>query len=67
LKDFLDRNGCHTEWRVGDSDDPIPLLLRVNLPQNLGEPRADILWAHKPLAARSAQSECRDRSFKPAG
>jgi hypothetical protein len=47
LKDFLDRNGCHTEWRVGDADDPIPLLLRVNLPQIFGDIGADILWAHK--------------------
>jgi hypothetical protein len=47
LKNFLDRNGCHTEWRVGDSDDPIPLLLRVNLPQMFGDIGADILWAHK--------------------
>jgi hypothetical protein len=47
LKDFLDRNGCQTEWRVGDADDPIPLLLRVNLPQIFGDIGADILWAHK--------------------
>jgi hypothetical protein len=31
LKDFLDRNGCHTEWRLGDADDPIPLLLRESI------------------------------------
>ena len=47
LKNFLDRNGCLTEWRVGDSDDPIPLLLRVNLPQIFGVTGADILWAYK--------------------
>ncbi len=67
VEDFLDRNGCQTEWRVSDADDPIPLLLRVNLPQIFGDIGADILWAHKPLATRSAPSECRDRSFKPAG
>ena len=46
LKEFLDGNGCYTEWRIGDSDDPIPLLLRVNLPQMFGDIGADILWAH---------------------
>lgn len=44
LKDFLDRNGWRAEWRVGDADDPIPLLLRVNLPQIFGDIGADILW-----------------------
>lgn len=43
---FLDQQGCTAEWRIGDPDDPIPLLLRLGLPR----PTAlvtDILWAHK--------------------
>lgn len=43
---FLDQQGCTAEWRVGEPDDPIPLLLRLGLPR----PTAlvtDILWAHK--------------------
>jgi hypothetical protein len=47
LKEFLERNNCDAEWRKGDADDPIPLLLRINLPPTYGGVGADILWAHK--------------------
>lgn len=35
------------EWRVGDPEDPVPLLLRVTLPRPAHDVGADILWAHK--------------------
>lgn len=44
---FLEERGCKAEWRVGDADDPIPLLLRLRLPRQLGGVGVDILWAHK--------------------
>jgi hypothetical protein len=47
LKSFLERQRCHVEWRVGDYDDPVPLLLRIELPRAYGGLGADILWAHK--------------------
>lgn len=47
LKEFLERNGCYAEWRTGDADDPIRLLLRINLPPLYGGVGADIVWAHK--------------------
>ena len=47
LQAFLEKNGCTIEWRVGDVEDPIPLLLRVTMPRPAHNVRADILWAHK--------------------
>jgi Nucleotidyl transferase AbiEii toxin, Type IV TA system len=47
LKTFLDRQRCHVEWRVGDYDDPVPLLLRIDLPRSYGGLGADIIWAHR--------------------
>jgi len=47
LKKFLEKKGCVAEWRLGDVDDPIPLLLRLELPRPLHPLGADILWAHK--------------------
>jgi len=47
LENYLKRQGCRVEWRVGDYDDPIPLLLRLDLPRAYGKLGADILWAHK--------------------
>ncbi len=47
LQDFLEKRGCRSEWRVGERDDPIPLLLRVEMPRTLRPLEADILWAHK--------------------
>jgi len=43
---FLEQRGCTPEWRVGDPDDPIPLLLRIGLPRPMALV-TDILWAHK--------------------
>lgn len=47
LQQFFQENDCAVEWRVGESDDPIPLLLRLNLSGGLSQPEADILWAHR--------------------
>ncbi len=47
LKHFFDRQRCRTEWRVGEYDDPVPLLLRIELPRSYGGLGADILWAHR--------------------
>ena len=46
LQKFLEQRGCMAEWRIGEPDDPIPLLLRLELPSPLGL-GADILWVHK--------------------
>lgn len=43
---FLEQRGCTAEWRVGEPDDPIPLLLRIGLPRPMALV-TDILWAHK--------------------
>ena len=47
VKKFLEDRGCKVEWRVGDVDDPIPLLLRITLPRAAHNLTADVLWAHK--------------------
>ncbi len=47
LKSYLERQRCQVEWRVGDYDDPVPLLLRIELPRSYGGLGADVLWAHK--------------------
>lgn len=47
LRGFLEARGCTAEWRIGGADDPIPLLLRVELPGRGRGLKADILWAHK--------------------
>ena len=47
LANFIERQNCRADWRVGDFDDPIPLLLKIELPAALGSVGADILWAHK--------------------
>ena len=47
LKSYLERQRCRVEWRVGDYDDPVPLLLRIELPRSYGGVGADLLWAHK--------------------
>lgn len=68
LKRFFQARRCKVEWRVGDSDDPIPLLLRLRLGGALSEPGADILWAYKSwhreaLERRSEVSSGRLRVF----
>lgn len=47
LQRYLEEKGCVAEWRVGDSDDPIPLLLHMKLPRPARGMGSDILWAHK--------------------
>ena len=47
LRKFLQKKRCTVDWRVGDSDDPIPLLLRIEFPKSIGRLGTDILWAHK--------------------
>ena len=47
LKRFFEAQRCTVEWRVGDSDDPIPLLLRLNFGTAFKGPEVDILWAHR--------------------
>lgn len=47
LKRFFERQHCRVEWRIGDYDDPVPLLLRIELPRSYGGLGADILWAHR--------------------
>ncbi|HXK28711.1 MAG TPA: nucleotidyl transferase AbiEii/AbiGii toxin family protein [Candidatus Binatia bacterium] len=47
LKNILDKHGCHAVWRMGGLDDPIPLLLRIEMTHSYPELSADILWVHK--------------------
>jgi hypothetical protein len=47
IQENLEAHNCSVEWRVGDYEDPIPLLLRVELSPTFRGVSADILWAHK--------------------
>jgi len=47
LKEFMEQEGCETHWRMGGPDDPIPLLLRMELPRSYSDLSVDILWVHK--------------------
>lgn len=47
LQKFFVEGDCSAEWRVGEADDPIPLLLRLELLRPARTVAADILWAHK--------------------
>lgn len=47
LAKFIEQQNCRADWRVGDYDDPIPLLLKCEMPGALSNVGADILWAHK--------------------
>lgn len=47
IKDRLEDLGSSVAWRVGGYDDPIPLLLRIELSTAFRGVRADILWVHK--------------------
>ena len=47
IRGFLETRGCTVEWRAGEPDDPIPLLLRVEMPQAAPGLAVDVLWAHK--------------------
>ena len=55
IKERLEDLGGSVEWRVGGYDDPIPLLLRVELSPAFRRVRADILWAHKPWQREAVQ------------
>jgi hypothetical protein len=46
LKRYFEEKRCDAEWRVGEPDDPIPLILRLRLGRRL-DTGADILWAYK--------------------
>ena len=48
IKERLEAFDSSVEWRTGDYDDPIPLLLRVELSPTFRSVRADVIWAHKP-------------------
>jgi hypothetical protein len=43
----LEERNCAIEWRVGGHDDPIALLLRLELPASFKSIGVDILWANK--------------------
>ena len=47
FKKILEEQNSSAEWRVGDYDDPILLLLRIELSPTFQSVGADILWAHK--------------------
>jgi hypothetical protein len=47
IKNFFKRHRCQVEWRVGSYEDPVPILLRIELPRSYGGLGADILWAHR--------------------
>ncbi len=47
LQKFWEKQGCRVEWRTGAPDDPIPLLLHLEMPGAAHGLQADILWAHK--------------------
>ncbi|MBF8253619.1 MAG: hypothetical protein HW373_314 [Deltaproteobacteria bacterium] len=47
FKKCLEEQHCRVEWRVGDPDDPIPLVSRLRLVDKSIETEADILWAYK--------------------
>ncbi len=47
LQKFFEKRASIVEWREGVPDDPIPLLLRLQMPRTAPGVVADILWAHK--------------------
>lgn len=55
IKKNLERQNSSAEWRVGDYDDPIPLLLRIELSAKFYGIGADILWAHKLWQRKAVQ------------
>jgi hypothetical protein len=59
LRSFLEERNSTADWRIGDYDDPIPLLLKIELPAALGSVGADVLWAHKRW-----QQEALERAVK---
>jgi hypothetical protein len=55
LEKFFEKKRCTVEWRIGDFDDPIPLMLRIELGGKSGEAVADILWAHQRWHQKALQ------------
>lgn len=47
LQKFWQRRGSAVEWRSGGADDPIPLLLRLQMLRPTPGITADVLWAYK--------------------
>jgi len=47
IQRYLESQDGFVEWRVGAADDPIPLLLHVELSAKFHGISADILWAHR--------------------
>ncbi len=47
LQKFWERRGSAVKWRSGGADDPIPLLLRLQMLRPTPGITADVLWAHK--------------------
>jgi hypothetical protein len=47
LTKILQASNCRVEWRVGDYDDPIPLLLHLEMSPKFSNVGVDVLWAHK--------------------
>ena len=47
IKKSFEKQGSSIQWRIGDHDDPIPLLLRIELSSRFHNVGSDILWAHK--------------------
>lgn len=64
LKRFFEAQHCAVEWRVGDSDDPIPLLLRLDLGTAFSGPAVDILWAHRRWHQEALQRRVEIQSGK---
>ena len=52
IKERLEDLGGSVEWRVGGYDDPIPLLLRVELSPKFRSVHTDIFWVHKLCSVR---------------
>ena len=47
FKKSFEEHVSSVQWRVGEQDDPIPLLLRIELSSRFRNVGSDILWAHK--------------------
>lgn len=55
LRRSLEERNCTIEWRVGGHDDPIALLLRLELPASFKSIGVDILWANQPWQREAVQ------------
>jgi hypothetical protein len=64
LKRFFEAKRCKVEWRLGEPDDPIPLLLRLTLGRAFTGPEVDMLWAHKRWHQEALQRRIEIKSGK---